>query len=118
MTLLYQPSSSGHWQHTGADDERDSTYEAVSDLLGVRLPVKPDQIPAEKPVMSVQLQGQQFRVPDPCSKQFYRELTYLSDEEMIEKYGLVLCTPEDYRRKTRRFSTESKSSAGSSVRSG
>ena len=118
MTLLYRPSTSGHW-HATADDE---TYETVSDLLGVRMPMKAEhhqqqQLP--KPITTVELQGQTYQVPDPRNKQFYRDLTYLSDDEMIMKYRLVPYIKEkkEYKRASKRFSMSSKSSGGSSLRS-
>lgn len=72
-----------------------------------------------KPVTTVELQGQTYQVSDPRNKQFYRDLTYLSDEEMIMKYRLVLYNKkkEEYKRASKRFSMSSKSSNGSSLRS-
>lgn len=119
MSLLYQPGSTGHWQAT--PDELESTHEVISDLLGVRMPVRPESMRREsirrlsvsRPIATVELLGRPYRIPDPCPKQFYRELTYLSDEEIIEKYKLVPCEP-DLCRAARRLSVASKASAASS----
>lgn len=37
----------------------------------------------------VELGGHVYWVPEDVEKQFYRDLTFLEDEELVKKYGLV-----------------------------
>ncbi|KAF2208150.1 hypothetical protein CERZMDRAFT_101604 [Cercospora zeae-maydis SCOH1-5] len=119
MSLLYQPGSTGHWQATQYDLE--CTHEAISDLLGVRMPIRPESMRREsirrlsvsRPIATVELLGRPYRIPEPCPKQFYRELTYLSDEEIVEKYSLVPCEA-DLCRAAKRLSVASRGSVSSS----
>lgn len=41
-------------------------------------------------VTTVDIGGQAYRVPKLLSKQFYLDLTFMEDEELISKYLLVL----------------------------
>lgn len=121
MALLYSPSTSGHW-HAAPDDESEHAYETVNDLLGVKVSDRQHQEQQPRPyssqtVTTVALQGKTYRVPDPSNKQFYRELTFLSDEEMIMKYRLVPYTKGDERKRaSKRFSISSRPTHGASLR--
>ncbi|KAL9529785.1 hypothetical protein SMMN14_06634 [Sphaerulina musiva] len=121
MALLYSPSTSGHW-HAAPDDESEHAYETVNDFLGVEVSDRQHHEQQPRPyssqtVTTVALQGKTYRVPDPSNKQFYRELTFLSDEEMIMKYRLVPYTKGDERKRaSKRFSISSRPTHGASLR--
>lgn len=124
--ILYRPDQAGRWRNF-RDEERGMTYEAVG---AVRVPISNGLFspPPSRPcpqITTVEIRGQPFQVPDPRNRQFYRDLTYLEDEELISKYGLVPCPAKDYRNGSRasmkghsqRTSTQSSRSGGSSLRS-
>lgn len=50
---------------------------------------KPFTDPASTKITTVDIGGQAYRTPKLLSKQFYLDLTFLEDDELISKYALV-----------------------------
>ncbi|KAF7192350.1 hypothetical protein HII31_06382, partial [Pseudocercospora fuligena] len=92
-TLSYTPTTSGRWHSTR--EERRDTMEAANDLLGVRSSrTSTTTQPSE--IRTVEIRGRPYRIPARITKEFYRDLTYYEDDEIIRKYRLEPCKVEDY----------------------
>ncbi|KAF2165567.1 hypothetical protein M409DRAFT_23863 [Zasmidium cellare ATCC 36951] len=62
------------------------------DLFGIKLrQTREPQVP--QILNGVDLGGETYKVPEPVPKQFYRDLTFMEDEELVQKYGLVKIDP-------------------------
>lgn len=58
-------------------------------LFGIKIKASKEDVD-EQPVMNgVELGGHVYWVSEDVDKGFYRDLTFLEDEELIKKYGLV-----------------------------
>lgn len=69
--------------------------QAANDLLGVRSSrTSTSTQPSE--IRTVEIRGRPYRIPARITKEFYRDLTYYEDDEIIRKYRLEPCGVEDY----------------------
>jgi len=64
------------------------------DLFGTRVPPTEAELAPSAP-NGVQLESGSFRLPESIDRQFYRDLTFMEDEELIQKYSLVRVKPEE-----------------------
>ncbi|KXS94062.1 hypothetical protein AC578_3380 [Pseudocercospora eumusae] len=69
--------------------------EAANDLLGVRSS-RSSTATQPSEIRTVEIRGRPYRIPARITKEFYRDLTYYEDDEIIRKYRLEPCRAEDY----------------------
>ncbi|EME88437.1 uncharacterized protein MYCFIDRAFT_192607 [Pseudocercospora fijiensis CIRAD86] len=73
--------------------------QAANELLGVRsarasnAARQPED--QQQQIRTVEIRGRPYRIPARISKEFYHDLTYYEDEEIIRKYRLEPCRVED-----------------------
>ncbi|KAK4496059.1 hypothetical protein PRZ48_013328 [Zasmidium cellare] len=81
-------SSSSSSSTTSTATKASSISLTDHDLFGIKLKPTPDP-QALQVQNAVELGEQTYQVPEPIDKQFYRDLTFMEDQELVQKYGLV-----------------------------
>ena len=66
------------------------------DVFGTKLPPTKEELAPSAPD-AVELESGKYKVPEMIDKQFFKDLTYLEDNELVSKYGLVPIGKEDAR---------------------